>query len=91
MANDLLNRGFSVLIFDSRARGESGGVRSSEGNPEQWGVFGAIEYVQSRCIPVKRIGLLGFSLRAGVAILVAAQEPRIPAVVSDSVFLDYMR
>ena len=39
---------------------------------------------------MERIGLLGFSLGAGVAILVAAQEPRIPAVVSDSGFLDYM-
>lgn len=39
---------------------------------------------------MERISLLGFSLGAGVAILVAAQEPRIPAVVSDSGFLDYM-
>ena len=41
-------------------------------------------------VPVERIGLLGFSLRAGVAILVAAQEPRIPAIVSDSGFVDYV-
>ena len=90
LGNDLVNRGFSVLFFEFRARGESGGVRSSKGNREQWDVFGAIEYVESRCIPVERIGLLRFSLGAGVAILVAAQEPRIPAVVSDSGFLDYM-
>jgi fermentation-respiration switch protein FrsA (DUF1100 family) len=53
-------------------------------------VFGAIDYVTGRGIPVECIGLLGFSLGAGVALLVAAQEPRIPAVVSDSGFLDYM-
>ncbi|MBC8279310.1 MAG: alpha/beta hydrolase [Chloroflexi bacterium] len=90
LGNDLVNQGFSVLLFDFRARGQSSGGRSSEGNREQWDVFGAIAFVEGRGIPVERIGLLGFSLGAGVAILVAAQEPRIPAVVSDSGFLDYM-
>ena len=90
LGRDLVNRGFSVLLFDFRARGKSGGRRSSEGDREQWDVHGAIDYVAGRGIPVERIGLLGFSLGAGVAILVASQEPRIPAVVSDSGFLDYM-
>ena len=56
----------------------------------EWASFGAIDYVSSRGIPLERMGLLGFSLGAGVSILVAAQEPRIPAVVSDSGFLDYL-
>jgi pimeloyl-ACP methyl ester carboxylesterase len=90
LGKDLVDRGFSVLLFDFRARGESEGQRSSEGDREQWDVLGAIDYVIERGIPVERIGLLGFSLGAGVALLVAAQEPRIPAVVSDSGFLDYM-
>ena len=90
LGRDLVNHGFSVLLFDFRARGESGGDRSSEGDREQWDVLGAIDYVSGRGIPLERIGLLGFSLGAGVALLVAAQEPRIPAVVSDSGFLDYM-
>jgi fermentation-respiration switch protein FrsA (DUF1100 family) len=90
LGGDLVDHGFSALLFDFRGRGESGGRRSSEGDREQWDVFGAIDYVASRGLPVERIGLLGFSLGAGVAILVAAQEPRIPAVVSDSGFLDYM-
>ena len=90
LARDLVNQDFSVLLFDFRARGESGGDRSSEGDREQWDVFGAIDYVTGRGIPVERIGLLGFSLGAGTALLVAAQEPRIPAIVSDSGFLDYM-
>jgi fermentation-respiration switch protein FrsA (DUF1100 family) len=90
LGRDLVDRGFSVLLFDFRARGESGGQRSSEGDREQWDVLGAIDYVTERGIPVERIGLLGFSLGAGVALLVAAQETRIPAVVSDSGFLDYM-
>ncbi len=91
LGRDLVEGGFSVLLFDFRARGESGGNRSSEGDRGQWDVFGAIDYLVGRGIPVERIGLLGFSLGAGVAILVAAQEPRIPALVSDSGFLDYMK
>ena len=90
LGRDLVDCGFSVLLFDLRARGESGGYRSSEGDREQWDVFGAIDYVVGRGIPMERIGLLGFSLGAGVALLVASQESRIPAVVSDSGFLDYM-
>ena len=90
LGRDLVNRHFSVLMFDFRARGDSGGSRSSEGDREQWDTLGAIDYVSSRGIPLERIGLLGFSLGAGVAILVAAQEPRIPAIVSDSGFLDYL-
>ena len=90
LGGDLVDRGFSSFLFDFRARGESEGSRSSEGDREQWDVFGAIDYVTGRGIPVERIGLLGFSLGAGVALLVASQEPRIPAVVSDSGFLDYM-
>ena len=90
LGRDLVDRRFSVLLFDLRARGESGGNRSSEGDREQWDLLGAIDYVEARGIPVGRIGLLGFSLGAGVAILVAAQEPRIPAIVSDSGFMDYV-
>ena len=88
LGSDLVGRGFSVLLFDLRARGESGGERSAAGDREQWDVLGAIDFVEARGIPAERIGLLGFSLGAGVAILVAAQEPRIPAVVSDCGFMD---
>jgi len=90
LGRDLVQQGFSVLLFDFRGRGESGGQRDSNGDRERWDVLGAIDYVQSRGIPPERMGLVGFSLGAAVAILVAAKEPRIPAVVSDSGFLDSM-
>lgn len=88
---DLVKRGFSVLLFDFRGRGESEGKRGSAGDREQWDTLGAIAYVQSRSIPTERIGLLGFSIGAAVAIMVAAREPRIPAIVADSAFVDYMQ
>ena len=90
LGRDLVDRRFSVLLFDLKAQGESGGNRSSEGDRERWDLVEAIDYVEARGVPVERIGLLGFPLGAGVAILVAAQEPRIPAIVSDSGFMDYV-
>ncbi len=88
LGRDLVERGYSVLLFDYRARGESGGKRGSAGDREQWDVLGAMDYVKSRGIPLERIGLLGFSLGAGVVILVAVKETRVPALVADSGFVD---
>jgi pimeloyl-ACP methyl ester carboxylesterase len=88
LGRDLVKHDYSVLLFDFRGRGESGGKRDSTGDREQWDVMGAIDHVLARGIPLERIGLLGFSLGATVALLVVAKEPRIAAVVSDSAWLD---
>lgn len=88
LGRDLVVRGYSVLLFDYRARGESGGKRGSAGDREQWDLLGAMDYVKARGIPLEHIGLIGFSLGAGVAIIVAAKEPKIPAIVADSGFVD---
>ncbi len=91
LGRDLVERDFSVLLFDFRGRGESDGRRGSAGDREQWDVLGALDYVEKqRGIPVERIALVGFSMGAAVALLVAAREPRIPAVVADSAFVDYI-
>lgn len=90
LAKHLVDAGFRVLLFDFRGRGESGGRRGSSGDREQWDVLGALDYLAARGSPPERVGLVGFSLGAGVALLVAASEPRIPAVVCDSGFLDIL-
>lgn len=88
LGRDLVRHGYSVLLFDYRGRGESGGSRGSAGDREQWDLLGAMDYVQGRGIGLERLGLIGFSLGAGLAIIVGAKEPRIPAIVSDSGFVD---
>jgi len=46
----------------------------------------AIAYLIHRSIDEERIGSLGLSLGVDIAILVAAQKPKIPAMVADSYF-----
>jgi fermentation-respiration switch protein FrsA (DUF1100 family) len=90
LGGDLVAQGFSVLLFDFRGRGESGGKRNSAGDREQWDLLGALDFVTARGIPLERVGIIGFSLGAAVATLVAARETRLPAIVSDCGFLDYL-
>ncbi len=83
----LRNRyGFGTLLFDLRAHGESGGDKISAGVFERKDVEGALDYLKGRGVPAERVGLLGFSMGAAIAILTAADEPAFRAVVADSPF-----
>ena len=88
VAKDLTQRGYSLLLFDMRARGESDGKRSSVGYYERRDLLGAIDYVTSRGMSPDSIGILGFSLGGAVAILVAGSNGLDIPVVSDSSFAD---
>lgn len=79
-------RGFSALLFDLRAHGSSGGDRVSAGQYEIDDVLGAFDYLIQRGVAHDRIGLIGFSFGAGVAIMAASRERSIRAVVADSPF-----
>jgi pimeloyl-ACP methyl ester carboxylesterase len=79
----LAKAGFHVLLFDFRGRGESGRAKTSMGAVEAIDASAAIDCAAAR-IPDARIGLIGFSMGATVAVLAAAGDPRIGAVVLDS-------
>jgi len=87
---DFLHRaGYSVLTFDMRARGGSGGAAVTLGALEPYDLLGAVDYVASRRdVDRRRIGALGLSLGAAVTIMAAARDDRIRAVVDDSSFSD---
>lgn len=77
--------GFNVLLFDFRAHGCSEGELVTLGALEQADLFGALDYLEAER-GIAQVGVLGFSMGAGVALLVAAQDPRIRALVVDGAF-----
>ncbi len=85
IGSGLWRAGNNVLLFDFRGRGESEGTACSLAFYELADLQAAVEYA-SRRLPQARLGVIGYSMGAAVALLVAAQEPRIAAVVADSPF-----
>lgn len=88
LAARLVEGSYDVLLFDLRAHGESEGDRVSGGYFERSDVLGAYDFMVGRGTAPAEVGLLGHSMGAGIAIMAAAQEPGIAAVVADSPFAD---
>jgi pimeloyl-ACP methyl ester carboxylesterase len=88
LASRLVGQGYNVLLFDLRGHGRSGGERISGGYFEREDVLGAYDFLLSRGAAAGRVGVIGFSLGGGVAIMAAADERGIAAVVADSAFAD---
>jgi len=84
VASWLYCAGFHVLMFDFRAHGRSGGDHVSLGTLERRDLLGALDVLSARGID--RVGVLGFSMGGAVALLTAAVEERIVAVVCDGAF-----
>lgn len=82
----MLNRNcYNVLLFDWRAHGESEGARTTFGYAEVNDLAAALDYVSSRPeVDPERVGVLGKSMGAAIAIRGAAVLPQLKAVVSDS-------
>jgi fermentation-respiration switch protein FrsA (DUF1100 family) len=86
MAVDLVKRGYNVLLFDLRGRGES------EGNGVLLTRFkrdigGAVDYIKQRGCPAEQTGFIGFSAGAASSIIFCSNESA-AALVSDSCFAD---
>jgi pimeloyl-ACP methyl ester carboxylesterase len=84
MTRNLLAKGYSVLLFDQRGRGESEGNGVLLTNFER-DIGGAVDYIKGRGCPAEQIGFIGFSAGAASAIIFASQD-NVAAVVSDSCF-----
>jgi uncharacterized protein len=81
----LWRAGHSVLLFDFRGNGDSGDGPQSLAHHEQRDLTAAVDLVRSRR-PDARIAVVAFSMGASTAILTAADDPRIEALVADSPF-----
>ncbi len=78
----LARHGYGFLAYDSRAEGESEGDLVSWGDAERRDVEAALDFIGNRKeIDPRRVAVLGFSIGASTAALVAASDSRIRVVV----------
>jgi fermentation-respiration switch protein FrsA (DUF1100 family) len=73
---------FNVLMLDHRGHGESDGPRTTIGYEERLDVHAAVDLLISRGLGP--VGIFGTSMGASTAILAAAEDTRIAAIVADS-------
>lgn len=81
----LLRHGYSVVMMDLRAQGQSGGAMVTYGWKEKWDTVAITDALYST-ENVRHLGALGVSLGAAIALQSAAVEPRIEAVVAEDPF-----
>ena len=81
---------YNLLLFDFRALGRSEGRHSTLGAREIKDVQAALDWLDRR--DISEVGVWGFSMGGAVALMTAAQDPRIKAVATDTSFarLDIM-
>ncbi len=83
----LARHGYGVMLIDLRAHGLSEGDLITFGLLEVRDMDAAYRYLLTRPeVDPERIGALGNSLGASTALLYAAQNPQIKAVVADSAY-----
>ena len=89
VARMLLAHGYSVLLFDLRGHGESGGTRYTLGIEEPRDILPAIDLAAAKArIDRARVAVIGESLGGGSALMTVQADPSIGPVVTDSAFAD---
>ena len=86
-ARFLHEAGYNVLLFDTRGCGKSGGSTVGLGATEPRDISLAVELARGE-FGTTKVAVLGISLGAGAAILAAATDPHVSAVVADSAWTD---
>jgi dienelactone hydrolase len=83
-AEMLARHGYGVLLFGGRGTGDSGGTVSSYGWGREKDAAAALDYLRTRTdVQPSRVGALGLSTGADMAIDVAARRDDVHAVVAD--------
>ena len=85
MLRRLRNAGFHTILFDFRTMGVSKGDFCTYGAYEKQDVLAAVEWLRTEA-GVKQVGLHGVSMGGATALLAAAEDPSIEAVVTDCAF-----
>jgi fermentation-respiration switch protein FrsA (DUF1100 family) len=85
----LLVHGYSVLLFDLRGHGESGGTRYTLGIEEPRDILAAIDLASKKAgLDRRRVAVIGESLGGGSALMTVKADPSIGPVVTDSAYAD---
>ena len=82
----LVREGYTLLLIDFRNHGESSGTLTSYGYYEKYDLHGAIDFLRSRIRIPGAIGILGASMGASIALMAAAENEAVRALVLDSPF-----
>ena len=93
ISSALWRAGFNVLLFDYRGHGDLSTDDSRNGtrHPVTLGyreladARAALRFLRDR-FPAAPLGVIGFSMGAAIALMVAAHEPAVRAVIADSPF-----
>lgn len=88
VAIELHRLGFGCLLFDFRAHGESGGRITTIGAREVQDALGAVDFVARFGLPIL---LFGSSMGGAVAIMTAARDQRVGAVIADSAYAQLLK
>jgi uncharacterized protein len=85
ICSNLYRSGFQILMVDFRGTGRSPGEIVTMGHNETVDAQAAIDWITAE-VPGIPLGLIGFSMGGSVALMLAANDKRVRAVVSDSAF-----
>ena len=89
LAIALHNKGFSLLLFDFRGHGTSGGRESTLGLLEKRDILGAVDFVMERWEEASRhVGIYGVGMGAHAAVLAAADRQALRVLVLDGLYPD---
>jgi pimeloyl-ACP methyl ester carboxylesterase len=86
LIHDLAGKGYNVLTYDLRGRGESEGKGQALSYINE-DIGGAVDYVQGRGFAIENISILGFCSGAASACIYASQND-IGKVILDGCFID---
>lgn len=76
-----------LLYLDFRSFGESGGHYSTMGLREVEDAVAAVRYLKDQ--GVRHIGIYGFTMGGAVALMTAAREPAVSAIVTEDAYSDF--
>jgi len=79
---------FNVLVYDMRRHGQSDKTHFTYGYHERKDVAAAVAYLEKTVKPRPKIGIIGWSAGGAVAMMSAADEPKIKAVVAINTFAE---